>query len=397
MLGLRTITASEMRDINRSAILEMIRKESPISRTAIAEHLEVSLPTVMRIVDELLAAGLVRPHNATEWSGGRRRSLLEFNSSGHVVIGVDLGGMKMFGAIADLGGNILQEADIVRHTSSGEENYRNLVRLIELLLSSPQIEGRKIWGIGVGAPAVTWHAEGIVTWAHSLKWRNFPLKEKLAEQFGLPVIVDNDVNLAALGEYWFGAGQNSQNMVTMVVGTGIGAGIIINGSLYRGAHEASGEVCNLIPGRQYLGKSFEDFGALESLASSIGIANRARQLLKDRLNPRDLESLASQDVFTAAERGEAWARDLLDETIDYLAIGIVSIIACFDPELIVLGGEIVRHAELIVDPILQRIRGALPVQPRLVVSSLGSLAVVMGAITNVLHNTADFYVVQKLS
>src|SRR6202158_1776223 len=97
-----TITASAMRDINRSAILEIIRRDSPISRTAIAESLEVSLPTVMRIVDELIADGFVRSQGSSEWSGGRRRSLLEFNADGHVVLGIDMGGTKIYGALSNL-------------------------------------------------------------------------------------------------------------------------------------------------------------------------------------------------------------------------------------------------------------------------------------------------------
>lgn len=397
MFALRTITALEMRDINRSAILELIRRESPISRSAIATRLQVSLPTVMRIVDRLVEEGLVRPHGTSEWSGGRRRTLLAFNADQHLVIGVDLGGLKMYGAIADLGGKILQEADILRHASSGEENYHNLVRLIEVLLSSPTIQGKKIWGIGIGAPAVTYHQTGVITWAYSLNWKDYPLKARLAEHFRLPIIVDNDVNLAALGEFWFGAGQNRQNMVLLSVGTGIGAGIIINGALYRGAHEASGEVCNIIPGREFLGRSYQEFGALESLASNIGVAERARLVLKDRFPQEVLENLDAHDVHLAARRGEDWAQQLLSETVDYLAIGVVNIVACFDPELIILGGEIAQYADLYIEPILERIKGALPQQPCLVASSLGNRAVVMGAITNVLHNTEDFYVVQKLS
>jgi predicted NBD/HSP70 family sugar kinase len=397
MTGLRTITATEMRVINRSAILELIRRESPISRTAIAKRLDVSLPTVMRIVDQLVDEGLVHPDGSSEWSGGRRRALLAFNADGHVVVGVDLGALNMLGAIANLGGKILHEADIQRHTSSGEENFQNLVKLIEVLLANPKLEGRKIWGIGVGAPAVTTHQDGIITWAHSLNWREYPLKAKLAEHFNLPIIVDNDLNLAVLGEYWFGAGQNARNIVLLSVGTGIGAGIIIDGALYRGAHEASGEVCNIIPGREFLGKSLKEFGALESLASCIGIIHRAKQGLKDRLTPVDLETLNVGNVFTAAQKGEDWARNVFNETVDYLAIGVANIMSCFDPDLIILGGEIVQYADQIIEPLLKRIEDALPIQPCLIASSLGSHAVVMGAIANVLHNTSDFYVVQKLS
>ena len=106
-------------------------------------------------------------------------------------------------------------------------------------------------------------------------WKDFPLKARLNELYPA-ITVDNDVNLAAMGELWFGAGQNAQNMVMVAIGTGIGAGIIIDGALYRGASEASGEIGNIIPGSEFLGRNFLDFGALESVASGTGIAERAR-------------------------------------------------------------------------------------------------------------------------
>src|SRR5262249_46389492 len=157
-------------------------------------------------------------------------------------IGIDLGGTKMFGAIAALGGNILDEVEFSRHGTSGEASFLRLAELIEILMASPHLEGHKIRGIGVGAAGVTLHREGLVTWEPSLNWRDFPLRQKLTEKFNMPVIVDNDVNLAALGELWFGAGQNVQNMIMIANGTGIGSGIIIDGALYRGAHEAAGEI-----------------------------------------------------------------------------------------------------------------------------------------------------------
>lgn len=393
----RTITATGMRGINRSAILEIIRRQSPISRTVIAERLNVSLPTVMRIVDELIDEGFVRLQGTAEWSGGRRRSLLEFNAKGHVVIGIDLGGTKMFGAIADLGGNIVDEVNIGRHGTSGEESYNQLVELIDTLLASSKLEGRRIRGIGVGAPGITQHKEGIVKWAFTLNWRDYPLKAKLAARYNLPITVDNDVNLAALGEFWFGVGQNAQNMVLVAVGTGIGAGIIIDGTLYRGSHEASGEIGHMIPDREFLGQPHKEFGALENVASGTGIAERARQVLRGRRDPTELESLSAEDVFDAARQGQKWARVVVDEAVDYLAVAIANLCVSFDPELIVLGGGVTRSADLLIQPILRRIDGTLPTLPRLVVSTLGRRAAAMGAITNVLHNTADFYIVHKLS
>jgi len=393
-----TITSAEMRGINRSAILEIIRRESPIARTTIAQRLGVSLPTVMRIVDSLIEEGFVRPQGETEWSGGRRRPLLEFNADGYVVLGVDMGGTeKMYGAISEIGGNIINEANIDRRGASGEECYRLLTELIDTLLASPGLKGRRVRGVGVGAPGITHHREGIVKWAYALNWRDFPLKERLTKRYKLPTTVDNDVNLAALGEYWFGAGQNIQNMVMIVDGAGIGAGIIINGSLYRGSSEASGEIGHMIPGREFLRKSFSDFGGLESVASGTAMINRARAVLKSRKEASTLNHLRADDIFESAQRGEKWATSIVNEVIDYLSIAVANLSVSFDPELIVLGGGVTSFANMLVEPILHRIEGVIPTPPKLVVSSLGPRATVMGAITTVLHNTSNFYVVHKLS
>src|SRR5258706_1892091 len=392
-----TITTSAMREINRSAILEIIRRESPISRSAIAERLDVSLPTVMRIVDSLVEEGFVRPQGSTEWSGGRRRPLIEFNVGGFVVLGVDLGGAKMYGAISDLGGNILTELDLGRHDASGEEGFENLASLIDTLLARPELEKRQVRGIGVGVPGVTLHREGVVTWAYTLKWRNFPLKARLAERYHLPIIVDNDVNLAALGELWFGAGQNTQNMILIAIGTGIGAGVIIDGALYRGSKEASGEIGHMIVGREFFGKNFEEFGVLESLASGTGIIEHAREVLRNKNNSSNFNNMVVEEIFEANRKGEAWAREVIDKTVDYLAIAIANLAVSFNPEVIVLGGGVTHSEDLLVKPILQRLNGMIPIIPSLVGSSLGLQANVMGAITNVLHNTSNYYVVHKLS
>lgn len=387
-----------MRGINRSAILEIIRRESPIARTTIAQRLGVSLPTVMRIVDSLIDEGFVRAHGKTEWSGGRRRPLLEFNADGYVVLGVDMGGTeKMYGAVSEIGGNIINEVYIDRQGVSGEECYRLLTKLIDTLLASPGLKGRKVRGIGVGAPGITHHRDGIVKWAYALNWKDFPLKNRLAKRYKLPITVDNDVNLAALGEHWFGAGQNIQNMVMIVDGAGIGAGIVIDGTLYRGSREASGEIGHMIPGSEFLGKSFSDFGGLESVASGTAMIEKARAVLKSRRGASNLNHLRADDIFESAQRGEKWASSIISEVVDYLAIAVANLSVSFDPELIVLGGGVTNFADMLLGPILHRIEGMIPTPPKLVASNLGMRATVMGAIITVLHNTSNFYVVHKLS
>jgi len=392
-----TITASAMRDINRSAILEIIRRESPVSRTAIAERLGVSLPTVMRIVDELVDEGFVCLHGSTEFTGGRRRPLLEFDTENNLILGFDLGGAKMYGAISNFGGKILDQANINQHGTTSEESFSLLIGLIQKLLASPYLNGRRVRGIGVGAPGVTLHHEGIVKWAYTLHWEDFPLKARLSEKFDLPIIVDNDVNLAALGELWFGAGQGVQNMVLIAIGTGIGSGIIIDGVLYRGANESSGEIGHMITGREYLGNRYTDFGVLETMASGTAMVELARSAIAAGKTAFATSSILPEDIFESARNHEAWALEIIENITDYLAIAVANMVVSFDPELIVLGGGVTKSADQLVPPILKKINSTIPALPNLVVSQLGLQATVMGVITNVLHNTSNCYIVRKLS
>jgi glucokinase len=273
--GLRkTATATLMRSINRTLILELIRNEGPIARSRIARQLSVSLPTVMRVVDELIEEGFVRTLDTLESTGGRPRPLLAFNGKAYAAVGVDLGGTKMFGTVADLEGNVLHETYVPWKDTGPEDSLEALRKLIGELLGVPRPLGQRMRGIGVGAPGVTLSHEGIVTWAPSLGWRDLPLKQILTECFDVPVYVDNDVNLSALGELGFGVGRGVENLVCIAVGTGIGAGIIIGGSLYRGHSHSAGEIGYLLPGVEFLRQRYDQFGALESLASGTGIAVR---------------------------------------------------------------------------------------------------------------------------
>jgi glucokinase-like ROK family protein len=386
-----------MRSINRSAILELIRENSPIARSQIARQVDVSLPTVMRIVDDLVDEDLVRVcESQGESTGGRPPSLVELNSKAYAVVGVDLGGTRMFGTVADLSGAVQHELRVAPQKDDGPtDRLERLCEMIQALLDAPRPSDQRIRGVGVGAPGVTLIPEGVVTWAPSLGWRNLPLKEILNSRFDVPVFVENDVNLAALGELGFGAGRGARDLVAISVGTGIGAGIVIGGALYRGHNQAAGEVCYMLPGIEFLGKHYDEFGALESMASAIGIVSRARELIAAEGDPVP-EELDAEEVFAAARDGASWAQQVVDETVNYLSLAIVNISATLDPEVVVLGGGVARSADLLIEPILQRIDGVVPSVPQLVASPLGRRAVVMGAIMLVLNITADYFAIKRL-
>jgi glucokinase len=219
----------------------------------------------------------------------------------------------------------------------------------------------------------------------------------MAEAFELPVAVDNDVNLAVLGEQWFGAGRGARNIILLALGTGMGGGVVIDGVIYRGHHEAAGEVGYFLPGIQALGCRYDDgFGAMENIVSGLGIAKRATALLSAGQPASEPPPLSAGEVFEAARRGEAWAVQVVDETVDYLSVAVANVATLLDPEVIILGGGIANSADMLIAPILKRIDGAIQHTPRLVASQLGSKATVMGAISLVLHLTKDYYAVRRL-
>jgi len=397
MKQIKTITANEMRGVNRTAILELIRSEGPISRTYISNKLNVSLPTVMRIIEELSVENIVVNQDNKEWSGGRKRSLVTLNYKEHITVGLDLGGSKIFGAVTNLGGEVLFEKQYEKDNTSGEESYNLLLGLIDELLIEARNTKKNILGIGIGVPGVTIHETGVVIWAPSLNWREFPLKDRLMERLSLPIIVDNDVNLAALGEMWFGAGKDVQDLVTVYIGTGIGAGVVIDGALYRGAHQMAGEIGYLLPGREFLNNTYPNFGALEKVAAGTGMIDRAKKFLEEHKDIKNEVGISAEEIFIAHRRGETWASQIVEEVLDYLAILIAAVISFYDPEVIVISGGVINSTDLIIGPICKRIEGKVPNIPSIITSSLGHRATVMGAMINLIHNVSDFYVVRKLS
>jgi predicted NBD/HSP70 family sugar kinase len=382
-------TASLMRRLNRSAILDLIREGSPIARSEIARGLNMSMPTVMRIIDGLFAEDLVRWSGGSEVSGGRPRSLLEFNGNGYAVIGLDLGGTKLYGTVANLSGIVQEEVYHPWGQANQGTSLDQVCALIDDLLRRPRPAGQLVRGIGVGAPGVTLSDQGVVTWAPSLGWRNLPLKSILSERYNLPVVVENDVNLAALGEYGFGVARGASSAVTIAIGTGIGLGIVIDGKIYRGHSQSAGEIGYLPPDTSYMGRRYEGFGALESLAAGPGIEQRAHQLLESRGLPLPAEGVSAEEVFKASRRGEAWARQVVEETVGYLSFAIAAVMAILDPEVIVLGGGVARSADVLIGPILDKLDGVVPGRPNLIQSSLGSRAAAMGAIMLVLDITTE--------
>jgi len=217
-----------------------------------------------------------------------------------------------------------------------------------------------------------------------------PLKERLVARFGYPVFIDNDLKQLAVGDTWFGAGKNYRHVVLLAIGTGIAVGTLVDGRVLRGAHERLGELGWSVPGREFLGRQYVGFGALETEASGPGIENRARRLLSGEKDQQFLAELSADTVFEAARNGEAWAERCVAETVEYLAVLVANIMAFYDPDLIILSGGVSQSSDLLIQPILKLVEGCVLTQPVIVLSALGYKAGALGGLINLVQNCPEF-------
>lgn len=275
-----------------------------------------------------------------------------------------------------------------RPTNAGhgpEQVYTAVVQLVRTLLADAGTPHTQLLGVGVGVPGVVTR-EGVVEWAPNLKWKDFPLAQRLAEDLNVRVVVENDVRLQAVGEHCFGAEPGADPMVYLAVGTGLGSGIIINGKPFTGYHRAAGEVCNMVVDRSQLGKNLGGYGGLELYASGTGLTRIFTQLYPS--HPALEEGITGEKICEMAEKGLAEGRAVLEEFAQYLALAVVSLATTIDPELIVLGGGVSRAAHLFLPQVIKLAEPVVPAMPRLAVSKLGTLAGPLGALA-LLNSTAS--------
>jgi len=374
-----------MLEVNEFLVLDYVREHDPTSRTEIARDLGLSPASVGRIVSRLRQDGLVADVGASASSGGRPRAIISYRSDAGAVIAVDLGGTRCHSALADLAGAVL--ADDVRLTHSTGDAFKTLLEAIGLMRDEAQRRGVPVVALAVGVPGILDPQDGVARDAPYLVWDGFPVVDRLAAAVETPFVVDNDVNLAALAHAWRGDGRRIDHFVTLSVGTGTGAAVVSDGRLLQGRHNAAGEVGYLIVRRELLGQPITaGLGAFEAFASGPGVAARARALVAEggESSLTDGE-ITPEAVLAAAGLGDVVGRTVVDELLDDLAMAIVAIASIVDPELVILEGGVGRSLGPYLDRLVSRIAPSLPAPPRIVTSTLGSDATVIGAIAAALE------------
>jgi predicted NBD/HSP70 family sugar kinase len=367
-------------------IARIVRDQESLSRAAISSDLSKSPTTVGRAVDHLISVNIIDETGEKERTGiGRPSKLLKFNESYCSVLTVDLRSTKVYAAVTDLAGNILTSS--VQNLAS-DDTAKSIQDLIELIHSLFQAASElpPIAVLVIGAPSIVNAEQGLIEWAPSLNWKDVPLREILEEEFHTIVLVENDVNLAALGEFWKGAGRKiNQNMLFVSAGTGIGAGIILNGELYLGSTHAAGEVGYYITDVNVLRENAGKIGNLESRVGRDGIIRTAQLVAQryptSRLNEllsRDGPAVRTQDILMLAEEGDVAASVVYKDIVDILTIVICNSAVLLDPDMIVLGGPSEWDWSLLIKAIQDRLGTNLLRPVHIVPSDLGTNALILG-------------------
>lgn len=374
---------------NQDLIMDIIRREGPISRPKLSRLSNLSLPTVSRIVNSLLQKELLIEAGKEESSAGRKAVLLDFNSREKYVIGAEVGELKIKVALADLRGNIQEELTVstLPH-SGGDITLNQLLAILQNLMGSGKVKPSGIQMMGVGVPSPVDRATGKVVFASTIDgWYNLPLKNILEDEFGIPTIVENNVNMAALGEKNYGIGKRSRNLVYVAVSTGIGAGIILENNLYYGTHSLAGEISHMAIEKDSWGKDYGPHGCLESLISGDAMVEKIKNYIK-RENKKGIISemgeengeISPEAIFTAAQKEDPLAKEAVVEISRYLGVAIANLTCVFDPELVILGGDILLAGELPLQIVNGVVKRLAPTRPQISLSQLGNKATIYGAV-----------------
>ena len=366
---------SLIRAMNEQLLMEHIRQRGPCSRAELARVSGLSKPTVSLALDNMERSGLVRTAGQRTGVPGRSARLYEIRPDAGLVLGLDIGHEYVRGAIADLTGEIRTRASLRAHATSVRARVAELVDLAGLLCEDAGVTRSAVTQTVIGSPGVYDSRRNAMKLTGGLRgWDRPAALAGLREAFGPSLVMENDVDAAALAERALGHGREVDNFAFVHIGTGIGMGLIVGGQLLRGAHGVAGEIA-FMPLSGGAGADEHEVrkrGTLEAAASASGIVRAARR--GGMRGP-----VSARRVFEAAAAGDERAQAVVAEEAALVAKTICAVITVVDPELIVLGGGIGRAPEF-AEAVTAELDRIAPVMPVIRVSALGTDAVTDGCL-----------------
>ncbi|MCT9931400.1 ROK family transcriptional regulator [Planotetraspora sp. A-T 1434] len=376
-------TTSLLRVMNERAVFAEIFRLGKVSRPELAQATGLSKPTISVALADLERARLVRPVGLRTGNAGRAALLYEIRPQAGWVLAVDIGRAYVRLALADLVGEIVARRDEPSRAGSYDAVLDQLSGIAAELTTEAGLAPGDITLTVFGTPGIHDKETGALRVAPNLPgWEQAGAVERLADVIGSPYVLENDVDLAAVGEGAYGLGQGVSHFVFVSIGTGIGMGVVIDGKLYRGSQGAAGEISYMPvgegdplinPGR----------GMFESVASADGVVATAERL--------GMAASTAKDVFDAARAGSETAKRVVAAEADHVAHALAGVTAVLDPELVVLGGGIGAQAgDLLIGPVSERLGSLVALRPpRIEASTLGADAVLLGALAFGLTTARD--------
>ncbi|MFL5697292.1 MAG: ROK family protein, partial [Ktedonobacteraceae bacterium] len=334
-------TVLDIRRTNRSSVLRRIYFGQSMSRQELSQHSGLSSASITNVVAELLEEGIVIEAGIEASQGGRPRSILSINPRYGYFIGVEVGDTRIRIELFDLTLHKLSAVayPVVLSENQPEQVVEYIHQGVKAVLAEAGITLENVLGIGVSVGGIVEQVEHVFAYIPSWGWRSVPLATLLEKRFHMPIYLENAAKVMALAEGFFGAGQGYEHLAVLLVATGIGAGIIADGSLYRGAGNSAGEWGHMtieLDGRLCRCGSR---GCLEAYAGAPGIIASLREMVprSPLLHENDQESTLAA-IVDAARNGDFTATQVLKDTAHYLGVGIANLINLFNPQLILLGG-----------------------------------------------------------
>lgn len=385
----RILTDKERKNL---AILEVIRKNGPISRTDISKITELNIVTVSNYINHYIKKGLVIEGELDESTGGRKPVLVELNPKSGYIVGVGLNMLSMVGVLVDLEINVLKEMKRERVPENSENVIEKMVDLAEEIINQAEIDRSKIAGVGVGVPGIIDERGRTIRWPQSLGDKDvsicLSIKDTFEKRLNIPTIVENDANSAVLGEKWLGLDREVRHMIYMF--SGVGVGVLINGEIYRGASGAAGELGIASP-KQSREEAFQIATQLGRWEMDLGMTTLLREKVRKGEKTvaadfvaGDASKITFKELVRAVREKDPLAMKIVEEGGAALGKKVAFLTNLLNPEIVVIGGGV----EDCGAPFLEALKSAVKEwsveeassRVSIIPSAFGENAVALGAV-----------------
>ncbi|WP_096270586.1 ROK family glucokinase [Paucisalibacillus globulus] len=276
----------------------------------------------------------------------------------NIIVGVDIGGTTVKIGLLKIDGKIIKKWEIeTKKSKDGTQVVDDIWDSVLITLTELSIDLEQLLGIGIGAPGFIDGENGYVYEAVNLGWKDFNLSDYMSSKSGLPVFVENDANIAVIGENWLGAGNHSKDVIAVTLGTGVGGGIITSGKILNGANGTAGEIGHIIVDTSGYTCNCGRKGCLETIASATGIARQAMKIVKDKPASKlakvfeENKTINSKDVFELAALGDDDCNQIIDYTADVIGFALANLSITLNPSKILIGGGVSKAGNQLLQPI----------------------------------------------